>query len=134
VLLLLADHNIPPRLDKQLILMLKVREEELEVFHWLPCRFRLIQTSPQDKDNPSAATQLGLESTCRLEQQSAMPKGWKSRQQHRRSTMERLQNTHMKNIMDAGTLRKTKPICHLADALDHLEGTRVPRTELAARP
>jgi len=116
----LAHHNISPLLDKQLVLELEVKKASLEIIDRFPGGFRLIQTGPFDEDQPSAATQLCLESALRLQQQTTVM-NWRQCRQDRwwRSTPQ-LEDADVENIMDPGTIRQLKMIGHGTNPLQDL--------------
>jgi hypothetical protein len=65
-------------------------------------------------------------------QQTAIMKRRQTRRCRRRLSPERLEDAHMKHIMNAGTLRKLKPVSNGSNALGDLERPGVPRAELPA--
>ena len=58
-----ADHNIPPCLEKQLVLQLKLRVEVLELRQRLPRSVLRRQAEPLDQDVPNISTLLGAKNS-----------------------------------------------------------------------
>ena len=106
----LAHHNISPLPDKQLVLELEVRKASLEIIDRFPGGFRIIQAGPFDENQPSAATQLCLESVLRFQQQATVTKWRQCRQDRWWRSTPRLEDADVENIMDPGTIRQLKTI------------------------
>jgi hypothetical protein len=51
----LADHNISPFLDKQLVLELEVRETGLELIDWFPRSVCRLHVRPVNEDVPNSS-------------------------------------------------------------------------------
>jgi hypothetical protein len=55
-----THHNTTPAVDKQLVLELKLRICNVELFDRLPSGLGRLQTCPMHQDVPDATTQLGV--------------------------------------------------------------------------
>jgi hypothetical protein len=75
----LADHNISPSLDKQLVLELEIRVRELEIFNALPRCFGHRQTSSLNQDMPHTAPKAGTQHAFWVEQDTVVTKRWQGR-------------------------------------------------------
>ena len=111
----LAHHNICPLPDKQLVLELEVRKASLEIIDRFPGGFRLIQAGPFDEDQPSAATQLCLESALRFQQQTTVTKWRQCRQDRWWRSTPRLEDANVENIMEASTGWKLEAVGDFID-------------------
>ena len=60
-----AGHNISPRLEKQLVLELKVGLDVAEGLEWFPGSFICRQAVPLDEDVPIAPPMLSTKGTLR---------------------------------------------------------------------
>jgi hypothetical protein len=70
----LADHNISPRLRKQLVLELEIGVVAAKLLQLLPCGVLVRQPALLDTDMPDATPQLGAHSSLRLWKDAAMEK------------------------------------------------------------
>jgi hypothetical protein len=91
-----VDHNISPCLCKQLVLELEIGVVAEKLLQLLPCGVLVRQPEPLDADMPDATPLLGTYNSLWLRKDAAMEK-W-------RLSAVRLEQPHMKNVMDPGVV------------------------------
>jgi hypothetical protein len=130
----LADDNISPSVNKQLVLELEHRVRFTERIHRLPRSRGRRKACPLNEDVPLAALKLGMQHLLRLLERTSMLQGRESQSRRRRRSMEWLENAHMEHVVDARAILKSKTISDAANTFLHLVQPGVARAELAAAP
>jgi hypothetical protein len=95
-----------PRLRKQLVLELEVGVVVAKLLQLLPCGILVGQPTPLDADIPDPTPLLGMHSSLRLRKDAAMEKWWHDPRCRQRLSAVRLEQPHVKNVMDPGTCWK----------------------------
>ena len=95
-----------PRLRKQLVLELEVREVVAEGVKSLPGGVIVGEAMPLDQELPGATTLLRPQHTLGCRKHTAIKRRWKIAECSRRVTAVLLQKTHMEDVVDAGALWK----------------------------
>jgi hypothetical protein len=128
----LAYHNISPPLGKQLVLELEARMSSTEGVDGFPRNLGRRHALPLYEDVPHTTAQAGAQNALRQRKQATVLEWGQWRRRCRRVAVERFENTHMKDIMNAGISRKAQAVGDRAHALENLEGTSVTWSKLAA--
>jgi hypothetical protein len=126
-----ARHNISPRLFKQLVLELDFWKLLLELGEGLPSGIIRGKTLPLHQDTPLATAELSPQHPLRAGQQATILDRRERCRGSRWWPFIGLELANVKDVVKTRAGRELKTVGHSADALQHLEGPGVARTELA---
>ena len=104
--IMVAGHNISPRLRKQLILELKVGVGSLEVVDAFPCSIHLSQPEPLDQYAPDTPALLRPQCTIRGWQNAAVLRQGQDTGHRWRIAAVLLQQADVEDIMEARAARQ----------------------------
>jgi hypothetical protein len=129
----LADHNITPSVDNQLVLEQKIGKDSLEVLDWLPRRLAHRKARPFDQDLEYTTTELSFKDALRNLQGTTLTKRGERRHCSWGRAMEWLQHADVEHVMNPCPGRQSEAVGDLPNTLKYLERPCVARTQLAAR-
>jgi hypothetical protein len=125
-----AGHNISPRLHKQLVLKLEIGVVAAKLLELFPRGVLVGQPAPLDADVPDPTPLLGAYNSLWLRKDAAMEQWRHNPRRRRRVPAVRLEQPHVKDIMNPCAVRKLETVGDLAHAFQHLERPNVVGTKL----